>query len=405
MSERYPGGLIRKTPPTVTGPTDGEGGSAPGIWTLEEVAYYEKEGGWPKPVLPRELYGWGDNGDGVLGINVDETSDRSSPVQVGALTTWDQVSSGDDHSVAIKTDGTLWAWGYNFYGSLGDGTVISRSSPVQIGSLTTWSQALSANEFTIAVKTDGTLWSWGNNSQGRLGLNDDEPRSSPTQIGSDTNWYKIGTGYNSTHTLAIKTDGTLWSWGNGTFGRLGKNSLISRSSPVQIGSLTTWSEISAGDATSAAIKTDGTLWMWGRNGYGAVGNGTNADVSSPVQVGALTNWQKVTVGSSVHAIKTTGTLWGWGYNVDGQLGDNTNILRSSPVQIGSLTTWAEATWSGGAIKTDGTLWTWGLNNRGQLGENTQGALTYRSSPVQIGSETNWSKITQGTYMFMAVTKG
>jgi hypothetical protein len=129
MSDRYPGGLIRKTPPTITPPVDGEGGSAPGIWTLEQVAYYTKEGEWPKPVLPRELYAWGSNFYGSLGQ--DDKIYRSSPTQVGAFINWAQVSKASSNTAAVKTDGTLWTWGFGSQGRLGLNDTVSRSSPVQ----------------------------------------------------------------------------------------------------------------------------------------------------------------------------------------------------------------------------------------------------------------------------------
>jgi hypothetical protein len=138
MSDRYPGGLIRKTPPTITPPVDGEGGSAPGIWTLEQVAYYTKEGEWPKPVLPRELYAWGSNFYGSLGQ--DDKIYRSSPTQVGAFINWAQVSKASSNTAAVKTDGTLWTWGFGSQGRLGLNDTVSRSSPVQVGALTNWSQ-------------------------------------------------------------------------------------------------------------------------------------------------------------------------------------------------------------------------------------------------------------------------
>jgi alpha-tubulin suppressor-like RCC1 family protein len=174
MAERYPGGVISKTPPVVTGPATsgplaGEGGSASGMWTLDTVLEYEKAGAWPKPVLPRELYAWGRNNHGQIGDNT--LVNRSSPVQVGALTTWSQVSAAASVT-AIKTDNTLWTWGRNNDGQLGQNDVVSRSSPTQVGVLTNWSKV----SRTLAIKTDGTLWSWGSNGSGQVGDGTTAPR-------------------------------------------------------------------------------------------------------------------------------------------------------------------------------------------------------------------------------------
>ena len=192
--------------------------------------------------LARKLYSWGRNQVGQLGQN--DVVYRSSPVQVGALTTWSNISTGYNSCLATKTDGTLWAWGDNTYGQLGDNTIVNRSSPVQIGALTTWSNISTNFSACLAAKTDGTLWSWGLNSYGQLGQNDRVYRSSPVQVGSLTTWLNISVG--SSTCLATKTDGGLWAWGYNGFGTLGDNTVINRSSPVQVGALTTWSKISAG---------------------------------------------------------------------------------------------------------------------------------------------------------------
>ena len=378
------------------------------------------------------LWLWGRNDYGQLG---DGTSTlKSSPVQtIAGGTNWKQVSAGSEHIAAIKTDGTLWLWGSNDPGQLGNGIdTTSRSSPVQtIASGTNWKQVSVGGGVsgfwgghTAAIKTDGTLWLWGRNYGGRLGDNTTTNQSSPVQtIASGTNWKQVSCGF--MHTAAIKTDGSLWLWGTGDQGQRGDNTggfNNQRSSPVQtICSGTNWKQVSAGGRHTAAIKTDGSLWLWGYNsagGYGPktghLGDNTTTDRSSPVQtIASGTNWKQVSCGyMHTAAIKTDGSLWLWGYNggsgysgdVAGQLGDNTQNNRSSPVQtICSGTNWKQVScgrYNTVAIKTDGTLWNWGYNNYGQLGDNT---IMTKSSPVQtICSGTNWKQVAAGFYNIVAI---
>ena len=200
MSTKFPGGLVRSSGPTIVGPVGGEGGSAPGVWTLEQASYYVKQGLWPLPVRDKPLFTWGRNYYGQLGQNT--VIYRSSPVQVGALTTWLNVAGGWYHTIATKTDGTLWTWGDNSRGQLGDNTIINRSSPVQVGALTTWLNIAGGYYHTIATKTDGTLWTWGRNTQGQLGQNNTIYRSSPVQVGALTTWLNVAGG--QYHTIATQ---------------------------------------------------------------------------------------------------------------------------------------------------------------------------------------------------------
>ena len=200
-----------------------------------------------------ELWTWGDNRDGQLGQG-DTTSDWDTPTQVGSLTDWQNTIMGASYFVAtVKGDGTLWAWGNNPNGQLGLGDTSDRTSPVQVGSLTDWSEVAACGAFSLAVKTDGTLWAWGRNNVGQLGDGSSTDRSSPVQIGSLTNWFHIVPyGGGELRSLAVKTDGTLWFWGRSvTVGNF--------SSPTQVGSATDWTDIIAmgeGDGYGwvAAIK-------------------------------------------------------------------------------------------------------------------------------------------------------
>ena len=289
------------------------------------------------------LYGWGQGTNGKLGL--DNTTTYSSPAQVGALTNWAQIDCGQNHTAAVKTDGTLWTWGNNDTGRLGDNTVVYKSSPIQVGALTGWAQVAAGSQHCAAVKTDGSLWTWGNNGYGKLGINLStfyQSRSSPVQVGGLTNWSQVSIASNATHTVAVKTDGTLWTWGAGGSGKLGDNDTVNRSSPVQVGALTNWSQVAGGADHCASVKTDGTLWTWGSNsGSGALGDDTTANKSSPIQVGALTTWAKVAASRGTFAIKTDRTFWNWGYNDQGQLGDGTTVNKSSPIQVGAETLWFE----------------------------------------------------------------
>jgi alpha-tubulin suppressor-like RCC1 family protein len=311
------------------------------------------------------LWGWGGGGKGQLG---NPTISRSSPIQIGALTNWSAISAGDNSSYGIKTDGTLWAWGYGLNGQLGINSTVDKSSPTLVGSDTNWIEVVAGGDFAFALKTDGTLWCWGNNNYGLLGLNDLISYSSPVQIGAGTSWSNIATGaYNA---LATKTDGTLWAWGNqssyvGYYGVLGLNDIIDRSSPVQVGTLSDWSILVKGgytNTTSFAIKTNGTLWGWGYNGTGRIGDNTKISRSSPVQIGNATNWISVASGNETaatgpaSAIKSDGTLWSMGTNGYGGLGLNDILSRSSPTQVGTNTNWigSSTVFSGGTLAIEGT---------------------------------------------------
>ena len=327
------------------------------------------------------IWAWGNNIYGRLGDGT-ETS-RSSPVQVDNSNDWNAVMAGLYHTLAIKSDGSLWAWGLNKYGQLGDGTKTNRRTPVQVGFTKDWAAASAGDIHTVALKTNGTVWAWGNNSFGQLGDGGKTDRNSPVQVGDSKDWTKVSAGYG--HTVALKADGTLWAWGWDKYGQLGNGTKTDRSSPVQVGTSNDWAAVSAGASYTVALKKDGTVWAWGSNSYGRLGDGTETDKSAPVQVGSEKDWAAVSAGRShVVALKKGGTVWAWGWNEYGQLGDGAKTNRSSPAKVGNSKDWAEASAGRGhavALKKDGTIWAWGWNKDGQLGDGTE---MDRSAPVKVG---------------------
>ena len=362
---------------------------------------------------------WGWNFYGWLGDNT--TTDTSIPLQVhgsgniGFLSSIIDVEAGDVHSLALKSDGTLWTWGYNIWGQLGDNTTTDRYTPVQVhgpanvGFLTGITTMAAGEYHSLAVKNDGTVWAWGHNVSGELGDNTTTARKTPVQVlgpggvGFLTGIVAVAAG--AFQSIAIKNDGTVWAWGWNDFGQLGDNTITQRNTPVQVlgpggvGFLTGIIDVTAGDMHSVALKNDGTVWGWGRNIRGELGDNTNTDSWTPVQVhgsgnvGLLSGITAVEAGEEHSiAIKNDGTVWDWGSNNSGQLGDNTTTNRSTPVQVhgpgnvvflsGIIAIAAQAENHTIAIKNDGTVWDWGWNYYGQLGDNT---TTDRYTPVQVQS--------------------
>lgn len=387
----------------------------------------------------KTLWSWGENYSGQLGLG--DIENRSFPTQIGSSMDWDTVYLINDAVLATKTEGSLWGWGYislsglsgskeyilnptqllGFYdvvdvdydylngsidmicdhinpeefntpvgNNLWSGNSSGSGSAYLIGSsYTSWKDvSIGLWDFLYMIQEDGTLW---------------EQTDDLHKISSDTDWTQISAG--AGHCLALKEDGSLWSWGvSNSYGQLGLGHDFNISSPTQVGSLTTWSQVSGGYLHSMALKEDGTLWGWGANGYGQLGLGDTIDIFSPTQVGSLTIWSYVSSGLNfTMGIKEDGTLWGWGDNENGQLGLGDCEDRFSPCQVGALTDWYRVSCGEGhclAIKQDGTLWSWGYNSPGQLGLDDYDP---RSSPCQVGSGTSWTQVSAGASISLGMT--
>ena len=373
-----------------------------------------------------QLWVWGASYNGRNAINTHTGSQPKTPVTTFAGgTNWKQVSGGVEYGGGVKTDGTLWMWGKYLNGRLGvsatsgvSGTDGILTPVTTFAGGTNWKQVSCGGDITAATKTDGTLWVWGtNNFSVTLGTNGGSGVSTPvTTFSGGINWKRVVT--TGPHSAAIKTDGTLWVWGTSNFGVLGDNqSATNKATPITtFAGGTNWKEVAIGNNYSmAAIKTDGTLWTWGLNKAdefpgdiaGQLGTNDNTNKLTPVTTFAGgTNWR--TLISANHAIKTDGTLWTWGLNDSGVLGTNDIIRRSTPVTtFAGGTNWKSGNRGGntiGAIKTDGTLWTWGSTGQGQaIGDNQS---VDRSTPVTtFAGGTNWKQVDVGNDFMLAVKSG
>lgn len=384
------------------------------------------------------LWASGHNDEGQLGDGT--TTNRTNPVQIGSAGDWVNVAAGESHSLAIKADGTLWAWGWNVYGQIGDSTNVNKLSPVMISNDSNWVDIAAGKWHSIGIKADGTIWGWGNGGYGAIGNGVHKSEIVPKQIGIENNWVTIASGFHTSY--AIKADGTLWAWGNNSSFQLGINNNISKKyAPVKVDSSTNWISVNGNFLSAIALKADGTLWTWGGN------------APKPVKYGSDTDWIAIDNGAShSFAIKSDGSLWGWGWNYYGQIGDSTTIDVPVPKHIavndkwvavksgyhftwginanGAVYVWGDnsrgqfgngtvsnsltpqkthvtdewLTVAGGGnhnigIRADGTLWSWGMNTHGQLGNGT---TTDTNIHVRIGVAGSWKQVAAGQFHSLAI---
>lgn len=334
-------------------------------------------------------WAWGNNYDGRCGDG--SSAFLYHPQQLYLTNNWDNISCGYSHSLGIRNDGSLWAWGKNWAGQLGDGSNSDKNYPKRVGNLYDWKIISAGWAHSVAIKVDGSLWAWGNNYEGQLGNGGYYDQDLPIQIGSDHDWATIAA---ANHTMAIKDDGSLWAWGNNNSGQLGDGTKIEKYTPTRIGNSYDWKIISVSLSFTVAIKNDGSLWAWGNNNYGQLGDGTNTERTIPTQIGTSYDWKSVSTGEThTVAIKNDGTLWAWGRNNRGQIGEGMN--KNIPTQIGTSNQWTSIS-SGAehnlALKNDGSLWSWGHNSFFELGYGTgQNVNQPTYVPCTGSSYTNFGK--------------
>jgi alpha-tubulin suppressor-like RCC1 family protein len=330
-------------------------------------------GGWAHSLALSSagtVWAWGHNGNGRLGDGT--TTKRLTPVQVNDLQDVTFVAAGLDHSLALRSDGTVWSWGDNLFGQLGDGSMVEHAIPLPV-SIPSGVSAISARGYHSIALKDGAVWAWGRNSYGALGDGSAINRPTPVEVPGLSGVVAIGSG--EFHSVALAANGTVWAWGFNEYGQLGDGTTINRTSPVQVSGLDGITAIVVGKDHAFARRGDGSVWAWGRNFEGQLGDGSTNNRTTPINVGALAGFRSLAAGGA-HTLgqKADGSMWAWGQNMFGQVGDGSTDNRTTPVLVSGLsgvTSFTSGLHHSLALKADGSVWAWGRDVEGQLGDGVE----------------------------------
>jgi len=332
------------------------------------------------------VWTWGEALHGKLGHG--DSWDCGIPTQVAGLNDGVAVAAGRFHSLAVLSNGTVRAWGYNYNGQLGTGTngvATSTNRPVQVSDMHDAVGVAAGGSHSLALLSNGTVWAWGRGEEGQLGNSSNSPANRPVRVSILTNIVGVAAGYNSS--FALESDGSMWAWGANGTGQLGINSTTPANRPIKVSALSNVVAIAAGMQHTVALQGDGTVWTWGANGSGQLGIGVDGGTRNyPVRAGGGILPYVIGIGVGYDytmAVDTNGTVWTWGGGGNGCLGHGTNGSTNIPVAVTGLSNMVAV--SGGnyhsmAVGADGTLWSWGNNGNGRLGDGTTAA---RWSPVQV----------------------
>ncbi|MCK5161779.1 MAG: hypothetical protein KAQ99_09425, partial [Candidatus Aureabacteria bacterium] len=348
------------------------------------------------------VWAWGDNTYGQIG-NGEFGGFVPTPIQISGLINIAAIAAGDGHSLALDSDENVWAWGYNEYGQLGDGTNSDDFTPKLVPELSSIT-GIGAGSYCSFAVSSGNVYTWGRNNYGQLGNGTTDEKWDPTLIGLTDVTAVSGGVY---HSLAYKTDGSVWAWGMNSYGQLGDSTNDVQWTPVPVGTLSGINKISAGGYHSLALQSSGSVYSWGHNYYGKLGDGTYDSRCIPLQVKELTDIIAISAGDEHNlAVKSDGTVWAWGWNIEGQVGDDgpygSDCCRYTPVQVVELNNGDKvAALEGVSACLDLTqnVWAWGDNWAGMLGD---GSGENQLRPVSVVGLSNVTAIEAGSYHILAL---